>query len=112
MIRLSRRLLVAVVAVAAIAVVAQASAQTPRAHAAGSCSVGSGRGYGYSYLTSLWVYRVSCATGRSVAKTHGHKHGWSCHRKILDRSRTQYDARVTCNASGKRQVQWTYTQNT
>jgi len=39
-------------------------------------------------------------------------HGWSCHRKILDKSRTQYNAKVLCNASHKRQVQWTYTQNT
>jgi hypothetical protein len=107
-----RALTLVAIAVVMLAFAGPGAARAPRAHAAGSCSVGSGRGYGYSYLTSLWVYKVGCGTGRSVAKSHGRAHGWSCHRKILDRSRTQYDAKVLCNASHRRQVQWTYTQNT
>jgi hypothetical protein len=95
----------------ALALVAGASARTPVARAAGSCGVGAGHGYGYSYLTSLQVYRTSCATGRTVARHHGHVRGWRCSRKILDRSPVQYDAHMTCG-SGRRQVKWTYTQNT
>ncbi len=112
MTRLFRPLLLALVAASVLAFAGATSANTPRAHAAGTCSVGSGRGYGYSYLTWLWTYKVSCATGRSVAKSHGRAHGWSCHRRILDKSRTQYDAKWSCTASHKRQVQWTYTENT
>lgn len=93
------------------AVSATARPAAPEAHAAGSCGVGSGRGYGYSYLTSLKVTRTSCSTGRSVAKHHGHLRGWSCRGKRLDSSPVQYDERVTCH-SGRRQVVWTYTQNT
>jgi hypothetical protein len=100
--------LVLLAAVAAVLMASSASAR-PVAHTAGTCSVGSGRGYGYSYLTYLWVYRTSCANGRTLARHHGR--GWSCKKKILDRSPVQYDAKVTCR-SGKREVQWTYTQNT
>ena len=96
--------------VLALAAVPAASARAV-AHTAGNCGVGSGRGYGYSYLTFLWVYKTSCATGKSVAKQHGHARGWSCSKKILDKSPVQYDAKVTCK-SGRREVQWTYTQNT
>ena len=98
-------------AVLALAPTAAASARAPVAHTAGNCAVGSGHGYGYSYLTFLWVYKTSCATGKSVVKQHGHVRGWSCSKKILDRSPVQYDAKVTCK-SGRREVQWTYTQNT
>jgi hypothetical protein len=102
--------LVLVVAVAAVLMAGSASGRSV-AHTAGTCSVGSGRGYGYSYLTYLWVYKTNCSTGRNVARHHGHVKGWGCKKKILDRSPVQYDAKVTCR-SGKRQVQWTYTQNT
>lgn len=95
----------------ALVAVPTASARAPLAHAAGTCGVGSGRGYGYSYLTYLWVYRTSCSTGKKVAKAHGHVHGWSCSKTILDHSPVQYDAKVTCK-SGRREVQWKYTQNT
>jgi hypothetical protein len=97
--------------VLALVAVPASSARVPVARAAGTCSYGSGRSYGYSYLTFLWVHKTSCATGRTVAKHHGRVHGWSCRKKILDRSPVQYDAKVTCN-SGSRQVQWDYTQNT
>jgi len=110
--RLFRPLLLALVAATVLAFAGATSAHTPRAHAAGTCGVGSGRGYGYSYLTWLWTYKVSCGTGRSVARSHGNARGWSCHRRILDKSRTQYDAKMSCTASHKRQVQWTYTENT
>jgi hypothetical protein len=109
---LFRALTLAAIAATMLAIAGPTAARAPRGQAAGACSVGSGRGYGYSYLTLLWTYKVSCSTGRRVAKSHGRAHGWSCHRKILDKARTQYDAKVLCSASHKRQVQWTYTQNT
>lgn len=106
-------LLTAALAATALATGATGAAarSAPQASAAGSCSVGSGYGYGYSYLTSLRVTDTSCATGRSLAKHHGHVRGWSCHGRRLDTSPVQYDERVTCR-SGQRQVVWTYTQNT
>ena len=88
-----------------------ALAHAPRAHAAGSCGIGSGHGYGYTYLTSLKVTKTSCATGRSVAKHHGHVKGWKCSTKRLATSPVQYESRVTCK-SGSRQVVWTFSQNT
>ena len=87
-----------------------ALAHSPRARAAGNCGVGSGHGYGYTYLTSLKVTRTSCATGRSVAKHHGHVKGWKCSTKRLATSPVQYESRVTCK-SGSRQVVWTFSQN-
>jgi hypothetical protein len=97
--------------VLAVAAIPAASARGPVAHAAGKCGVGNGRGFGYSYLTFLWVFKTSCTTGKAVAKAHGNVHGWSCKKKILDKSPVQYDAKMTCT-SGHREVQWTYTQNT
>jgi hypothetical protein len=88
-----------------------AFAHGPRAKAAASCGVGSGHGYGYTYLTSLKVTRTSCATGKSVAKHHGHVKGWKCSTKRLGTSPVQYESRVTCK-SGSRQVVWTFSQNT
>ena len=87
-----------------------ALAHSPRARAAGSCGIGSGHGYGYTYLTSLKVTNTSCATGRSVAKHHGHVRGWRCSTKRLATSPVQYESRVTCK-SGSRQVVWTFSQN-
>jgi hypothetical protein len=100
-----------VLVVVALVLPSAVPARTPLAHAARTCGVGSGRGYGYSYLTSLSVHNTTCSTGRYVARHHGHVSGWSCSRKVLDRSPVQYDARVTCKR-GSRTVQWTYTQNT
>jgi hypothetical protein len=100
----------AIGAIATLAAVTS-SAAAFRAHAAASCGVGNGLGYGYSYLTSLSVSHISCATGRLVAKHHGHVIGWRCSKRILDRSPVQYDARVRCTR-GVRTVIWTYTQNT
>lgn len=94
----------------ALAAAVPAAAQT-RAQVAGGCGVGGGQGYGYSYLTSLKVSGTSCATGRRLARHHGNARGWRCHRTIVDRSRVQYDARMSCS-SGHRRVWWTYTQNT
>jgi hypothetical protein len=87
-----------------------APAQPPRARAAGSCGVGSGHGYGYTYLTSLKVTKTSCATGRNVARHHGHVHGWKCSTKRLATSPVQYESRVSCE-SGSRRVVWTFSQN-
>lgn len=108
--RLFRPMLLALVAATVLAFAGTTSAQSPRAHAAGTCGIGNSRHYGYSYLTWLWAYKVSCGTARSVARSHGK--GWRCHKRILDKVRTQYDAKVSCSASHRRQVQWTYTQNT
>lgn len=88
-----------------------AAAHGRAAHVASACGVGSGLGYGYTYLTSLSVTHTGCATGRSVAKKHGHVSGWHCSTKRLATSPVQYQARVTCT-SGKRRVVWTYSQNT
>jgi len=99
------------VACAGLSSAALASAHGPVAHAAGSCSVGSGRGYGYTYLDTLSVTRTSCATGKSVAKKHGHVTGWHCSTKRLATSAVQYQSRVSCS-SGARRVVWTFTQNT
>jgi hypothetical protein len=88
-----------------------ASAHGPRAHAASGCGVGSGHGYGYTYLTKLSVSRTSCSTGKSVAKHHGHVHGWHCSTKRLATSPVQYESRVSCK-NGRRSVVWTFSQNT
>jgi hypothetical protein len=106
-----RSLGLTVFVVLAVAAVPAASARAPVAHAAGKCSYGNGRSYGYSYLTFLWVYKTSCANGRTIAHKHGHVRGWHCTTKKLDQSPVQYDAKVTCK-SGHREVQWEYTQNT
>ena len=109
-----RSRLVAMLAVAGsltLSVSAVSAAPSPLAQAARGCGVGAGHGYGYSYLTSLSVTRTSCATGRYVAKHHGHVAGWRCSRTRLDTSPVQYDERVACR-SGTRRVTWTYTQNT
>ena len=96
---------------AAIATGGAAAASGPVAHAAsGFCGMGNTRGYGYSYLTSLWVSNVSCSTGRTVAKDHGHVSGWSCKKTTLDSSPVQYDARVSCT-KGSGRVHYTYTEN-
>jgi hypothetical protein len=89
---------------------------SPAVHAAGRCHLTSHeqRHMGPSYVTSLSVRNTRCRTGKAVVRSYhrhsGHVSGWSCHRRILDKSRFQYDARVTCRRGGKRVV-WTYTQN-
>jgi hypothetical protein len=109
--RCFRSLALTMFVVLALIVVPTSSARVPIAHATGKCSYGNGRSYGYSYLTFLWVFRTSCANGRTIAHKHGHVRGWRCTKKILDRAPVQYDAQVTCK-SGSRQVQWKFTQNT
>lgn len=94
-----------------------AAGESPGVSAAGKCHLSSHfqRHSGPSYVTSLSVRRTSCRTGKAVVRSYhrhrGHVSGWSCHRRILDRSPAQYDARVTCRRGGKRAV-WTYTENT
>ena len=107
----SRGLVVLLVSWGTLLMATGALAHSPRAGAAGGCGVGSGHGYGYTYLTSLNVTRTSCATGKTVAKHHGHVHGWKCSTKRLATSPVQYESRVTCK-SGPRQVVWTFSQNT
>jgi hypothetical protein len=107
------RMAAAAVSLLSLATLPALAAARPsvRAHVARGCSVGSGHGYGYSYLTSLRVSHTSCATGRVIARHHGRVRGWSCTRRRLDSSPVQYDERVSCR-SGRRQVVWTYTENT
>jgi hypothetical protein len=99
------------IAAVALALASGVPARGPVAHAAGKCRIGNSRSYGYSYLTFLWQYRTTCGVAHYVAKHHGHVRGWHCSRKILDKSPVQYDATVTCHG-GRREVQWSFTQNT
>lgn len=114
---MSRRLALAGAALAASAALVPVTASASSAvNAAGRCHLSSNdqRHSGPSYLTSLSVRNTRCRTGKAVARSfhrhRGHVSGWSCHRRILAKSRYQYDARVTCRRGGKRVV-WTYTQN-
>ena len=106
---------------------ATAAASAPVATAAKTCSLtlNQQRHSGSTYLVQLKVSKVSCSTGLSVEKawqscrksTAGHRtckrrvSGYKCSQKVLDSSKTQYDARVTCT-NGSRSVVFTYTQNT
>jgi hypothetical protein len=95
------------------------------AHAARACAPPKYPGSGY--FTSLRVSGTSCRTGRQVALAHyrcrrangvrGH-----CRHRVLHfrctesrpssaRTRTEYNARVTCTR-GSRRVIFTYQQNT
>jgi hypothetical protein len=117
--------LLAFVALLALATAGGAVAGSPVAHAAGKCHL-SNHDYGHlgaSYVTSLSVKGVSCKTGKSVVRAYhkcrsrggwmgkcGHAAGYSCSRRILDRSSVAYDAKVTCKRGGKRVVH-TYQEN-
>jgi len=96
------------------------------ASAAKTCSLtlNQQRHSGATYLVQLKVSGVSCATGLKVEKawqscrraTAGHTTcrkrvlGYSSKQTILDSSKTQYDAKVTCK-HGARVVSFIYTQN-
>ena len=112
---MSRISLVAALSALALTAAGGASA-APAVHSAGRCHLSSNdqRHSGPSYVTSLSVRNTKCRTGTAVVRSYhrhrGHVSGWGCHRRILAKSRFQYDARVTCKRGGKRVV-WTYTQN-
>src|SRR4051812_1420128 len=126
MIRLRTALGVCVLALTA-GLAASASASVPVATASKTCklSLTQQRHAGATYLVQLSVSGVSCATGLKVEKawqscrhsTAGHKTckkrvlGYSCKQTVLDSSKTQYDAKVSCK-SGSRVVKFVYTQNT
>jgi hypothetical protein len=109
-----------------LAFTGSANASTPTASAAKTCHLTSSqqRHSGSTYLVQLKVSRVSCSTGlkvekawqscrRSTAgKTTCRKSalGYRCSQKVLDSSKTQYDAKVTCKR-GARVVTFIYTQN-
>jgi hypothetical protein len=111
----------------AASVVALAFAAFPSLSAAKTChlSLSQQRHAGATYLVQLSVSRVGCSSGLRVEKdwqscrrkTRGHRtcrrrvDGYRCRQTVLDSSRTQYDARVTCNR-GRRVVKFVYTQNT
>jgi hypothetical protein len=97
-------------AIAALATSA-ALAKTPVAHAATSCSVGSGEHvYGYFYIYPIKVTNTNCATGKNVAKHHGHLRGWHCNQKTLANSATERIAQESCT-SGRKKVVYKFTQN-
>jgi hypothetical protein len=113
--------------VLALSFTAAAFAAGPTATAARTCrlTLNQQNHAGATYLVSLSVRNVSCSTGLKVEKdwqacrrsTPGHRtckrrvDGYSCKQTVLDKSRTQYDARVTCTR-GARSVKFVYTQNT
>jgi hypothetical protein len=106
--------------VAAPAVAAPATAQAARA-----CAPPKYPGSGY--FTSLRVSGTSCSTGRKVALAHyrcrrAHGVRGYCRHRVLHfrctesrpssaRTKTEYNARVTCKR-GSRRVVFTYQQNT
>jgi hypothetical protein len=100
-----------VAAAGVLMIAAAAPAHSPMAQAAGSCNVGAGQGFGYSYLDKLDVKRTSCKNGRRVVHHRGNLPGWHCKKKRLDSSQFQYNERVTCK-NHRREVKWTFTQNT
>ena len=102
-------------------------ASVPTAAAAKTChlSLTQQRHAGATYLVQLSVSGgVSCSSGLTLEKawqscrrsTSGHTtckrsvSGYRCSQKVLDSSKTQYDAKVSC-ASGARKVTFIYTQN-
>ena len=105
---------------------AAASASGPAASAAKTCSLtlNQQRHSGSTYLVQLKVSGVSCSTGLKVEKdwqscrrsTAGHttckRHvdGYKCAQTVLDHSKTQYDAKVSCTR-GSKAVTFIYTQN-
>lgn len=103
-----------------------AAAAGPTATVSRGCHLSSSQQFhsGATYLLKLSVKGTSCSTGLRVEKafqscrrhTPGHTTcksrvlGYRCAQTVLDRSRTQYDARVTCKR-GSRTVTFLYTQN-
>lgn len=103
-----------------------ASAAEPVAKASKTCklTLSQQRNAGATYLVSLSVSGVTCSTGLKVEKawqacrrsTPGRMTcrrsvlRYRCTQTILAKSRTQYDARVTCKR-GSRVVRFVYTQN-
>jgi hypothetical protein len=99
---------------------------TGTAQAAKTCSLSLSqqRHSGATYLVQLKVSGVSCSTGLKVEKawqscrkaTAGHTTcrksvlGYKSSQKVLDSSKTQYDAKVTAKR-GSRVVTFIYTQN-
>ena len=105
---------------------ASASAAGPTASAAKTChlSLSQQRNSGATYLVQLKVSGVTCSTGLKVEKdwqscrrsTSGKTtckrrvDSYKCSQKVLDSSKTQYDASVKCTR-GSRVVSFIYTQN-
>ena len=103
-----------------------ASASGPVATASKTCSLtlSQQRHSGATYLIQLKVSGTTCSSGLSVEKawqscrksTPGRRtckrrvSGYKCTQKVLDSSKTQYDAKTTCK-SGSRTVTFYYTQN-
>jgi hypothetical protein len=113
-------------AVLVLCLAGPAAASGPTASAAKTCSLTlqQQRNAGATYLVQLKVSGVTCSTGLKVEKawqpcrrsTAGRMTcrksvlGYSCKQSILSKSKTQYDARVSCKR-GARLVTFIYTQN-
>jgi hypothetical protein len=117
-------LLSALALCAGFAPTATAAEPTARASKACKLTLSQQRNAGATYLVSLNVSGVSCSTGLKVEKawqacrrsTAGRTtcrrrvSRYSCKQSVLAKSKTQYDARVTCKR-GSRVVKFIYTQN-
>jgi hypothetical protein len=115
-----------VFALLSLVLAAGAAASGPTASAAKTCSLtlSQQRHSGSTYLVQLKVSGTSCSTGLKVEKawqscrraTAGKTTckkavlGYRSSQKVLDSSKTQYDAKVTCKR-GARIVTFIYTQN-
>lgn len=108
----------------AISLVTLAFAGSAQAAKTCSLTLSQQRHAGATYLVQLKVSGVSCATGLKVEKawqscrraTAGRTTcrkrvlGYRSTQKVLDSSKTQYDAKVTAK-SGSKVVTFVYTQN-
>ncbi|HEX8208051.1 MAG TPA: hypothetical protein VF587_18445 [Solirubrobacteraceae bacterium] len=108
--------------IAALALLAVAGAGSA---SAATCNVKTSDYPGDGYFTSLRVTKVSCSTGKSVAREHYRKRvrrggkdgkfngsvkGYSCRESSRSKTSTELNARVTCKRGSKRVV-FTYQQN-
>jgi hypothetical protein len=112
--------------VAMVLAVSTGAHAAPTATAAATCDVSKdGRKLGATYVTSLSATKVDCAKAKTLVKSfnscrraHGGADGkcssfsgYKCSetRKAIP---TEFSAKVTCKASGGRQLKFAYTQFT
>jgi hypothetical protein len=112
--------------VAVVLAVSTGAHAAPTATAAATCDVAKdGRKLGATYVTSLSATKVSCAKAKTLVKSfnscrraHGGADGkcssfsgFTCTetRKAIP---TEFSAKVSCKASGGRQLKFAYTQFT
>lgn len=118
------RLTLTLVLALAVTGTALAAAAGPTAKAARGCNIsGKERKLGATYVTSLRVRNLSCSDGASLVKAYhscrrkGNGRscsgfsGYKCTQKVIDKSKTQYDAKAECS-KGSKVFSQVYTQNT